>query len=106
MMSFVRSMAVMRRGRAEVGMSWVVSDPTGSPSTWGTVIGMKVMKVGWWLWEDSLVWVFVGTKKVILWPLSASLLAMLRKALKWPKANHGYIAICNGFSSFFSFTIF
>jgi len=40
-------MAVMICVKEGKGTSEVVSAPGGRPSTWGTVIGMKVMMSGW-----------------------------------------------------------
>lgn len=37
--------------------------------------------------------VLEGKKNETLWPLMATLLARWRNEVRWPKANHGYIAM-------------
>lgn len=58
------------------------------------MIGIKVMRCGLRLNGSNLACVLLGVKKVILWPLLANLLHRWRNAVWWPRASHGYIAMC------------
>ena len=93
--SAVRSMAMVRRWFKKMGMTAVVLAPGGSPSTWGTVRGLKEMRVGWKFKVCSWDWAFLGSMNVILWLLSTSLLERWRNGVIWPKANHGNMTTWN-----------
>ena len=58
---------------------------------WGG--GIKVIKFGWRFKCCSWIWAFLGSRKVILWPLLASSLERWRNEVMCPTANHGNMAM-------------